>query len=51
MNGMTGSSLRFKRFDRICLIANSDEFRSVGNWKINFDVFVMEFIDKETIKN
>ena len=31
MNGMTGSSWRFKRFDRICLTVNSDEFRIVGN--------------------
>ena len=30
MNGMTGNSWRVKRFDRICLIVNSDEFRSVG---------------------
>ena len=31
MNGMTGSSWRFKRFDKICLTVNSDEFRNVGN--------------------
>ena len=31
MNGMTGSSWRFKRFDRICLAVNSDKFGSVGN--------------------
>ena len=31
MNGMTGSSWRFKRFDRICLTVNIDEFRSLGN--------------------
>ena len=31
MKGMTGSCWRFKRFDRICLIANSDEFKSVDN--------------------
>ena len=31
MNGMTGSSSRFKMFDRICLAINSDEIGSVGN--------------------
>ena len=31
MNGMTGSSWRFKNFDRICLTVNSDEFRSAAN--------------------
>ena len=47
MNGMTGSSWRFKRFDRICLTVNIDEFRSLGNQKINFDVLLkIEFIDK-----
>ena len=30
MNGMTGSSWRFKMFDRICLAVNSDEIGSVG---------------------
>ena len=46
MNGMTDSSWRFKRFDKICLTVNSDEFRNVDNYKINFDIFIMEFIDK-----
>ena len=47
MNGMTGSSWRFKRFDRICLTVNIDEFRSLGNQRINFDVLLkIEFIDK-----
>ena len=31
MNGMTGSSWRFKMFDRICLAVNSDEIGSAGN--------------------
>ena len=31
MNGMTGSRWRFKRFDKICLTVNRDEFRSIGN--------------------
>ena len=31
MNGMTGSSWKFERFDKICLTANSDEFRNVDN--------------------
>ena len=30
MNGMTGSSWRFKMFGRICLAVNSDEIESVG---------------------
>ena len=30
MNGMTGSSWRFKMFDRICLAANSNEILSVS---------------------
>ena len=46
INAMTSNSRRFKRFDRICLTVNSEEFRSVGNYKINFNVFIMEFIDK-----
>ena len=46
INGMTGSSSRFKRFDRSCLTVNSDKLRSAGNYKINFDVFTMESIDK-----
>ena len=46
INVMTSNSRRFKRFDRICLTVNSEEFRSVGNYKINFNVFIMEFIDK-----
>ena len=31
INGMTGSSWRVKRFDRIYLTVNSDKFRSAGN--------------------
>ena len=47
MNGMTGSSWILKRFDSICLMVNSDEFRSVGNQEINFDLYLtMEFFDK-----
>ena len=47
MNGTSGSNWRFKGFDRICLTVISDEFRIVGNQKINFDVYLtMEFIDK-----
>ena len=30
VNGMAGSSWRFKRFDRICLAVNIDEIGSVG---------------------
>ena len=30
MNGMPGSSGRFKRFDRICITVNSDDLRSTG---------------------
>ena len=30
INGMAGSSWRFKRFDRICLAVNIDEIGSVG---------------------
>ena len=30
MNGMTGSSWRFKRFDRICITVNSNEIRDFG---------------------
>ena len=30
INGMTGSSWRFKRFDRICIAVNIDEIGSVG---------------------
>ena len=29
MNGMSGSSWRFKIFDRLCITVNSDEFRSM----------------------
>ena len=43
MNGMSGSSWRFKRFDRICITMNSYDLRSTGKWKY-FDV--MEFIEK-----
>ena len=31
MNGMTGSSWRFKRFDRLCIAVNSDQYRGIGN--------------------
>ena len=31
MNDMTSSSWSFKRFDRICVTVNSDEFKSIGN--------------------
>ena len=30
MNGMSGSSWIFKRFDRLCITVNSDELRSIG---------------------
>ena len=30
MNGMSGSSWRFKRFDRICITMNSYDLRSIG---------------------
>ena len=30
-NGMTGSSWRFKRFDRLCISVNSDEVRQICN--------------------
>ena len=43
MNGMSGSSWRFKRFDRICITVNSDDLRSIGKRKY-FDV--MKFIEK-----
>ena len=43
MNSMSGSSWRFKRFDRLCITVNSDKLRSIGNENI-FDV--MEFIEK-----
>ena len=43
MNGMSGSSGRFKRFDRICTTVNSDDLRSTGKWKY-FDV--KDFIEK-----
>ena len=43
MNSMSGSSWRFKRFDRLCITVSSDELRSIGNENI-FDV--MEFIEK-----
>ena len=43
MNGMSGSSWRFNRFDRICITVNSDDLRSIGKWKY-FDA--MESIEK-----
>ena len=30
MNGISGSSWRFKRFDRLCITVNSKELRSIG---------------------
>ena len=30
VNGMTGNSLHFKRFDRLCLTVNSDQIREIG---------------------
>ena len=30
MNGMSGSSWRFKRFDRLCITVDSKELRSIG---------------------
>ena len=30
VNGMTGSSWHFKRFDRLCLTVNSDQMREIG---------------------
>ena len=30
MNGMSGSSWRFKKFDGICITVNSDDLRSIG---------------------
>ena len=30
MNGMSGSSWRFKRFDRICITVNGNDLRSTG---------------------
>ena len=29
--GMTGSSWRFKRFDQLCIAANSNQYRGIGN--------------------
>ena len=29
MNGMSGSSFRFTRFDGICITVNSDDLRSI----------------------
>ena len=43
MIGMSGSSWRFKRFDRICITVNSNDLRNIGKWKY-FDI--MEFIEK-----
>ena len=31
MNGMTGSSWRFKRFDWLCITVKSDQYRGIGN--------------------
>ena len=45
MNDMSSSSWTFKGFDRICIIVNSDDLRSIGKWKY-FDV--MEFFEKYT---
>ena len=30
MNSMSGSSRRFKRFDRFCITVNSDKLRIIG---------------------
>ena len=30
MNGMSGSSWRFKTFDRLCITVTSNELRSIG---------------------
>ena len=30
MNGMSGSSWRFKRFDRLCITVDRKELRSIG---------------------
>ena len=30
VNGLTGSSWRFRRFDRICIIVNSDQESEIG---------------------
>ena len=30
INGMSGSSWRFKKFDRLCLTVNSDEFNNIS---------------------
>ena len=43
MNGLSGSSWRLKRFDRICITVNSNDLRNIGKWKY-FDI--MEFIEK-----
>ena len=43
MNGMSGSSWRFMRFDRICITVNSNDLKSISKWKY-FDV--KEFIEK-----
>ena len=32
MNGISGSSWRFRRFNRVCITVNSDEIRSVGKY-------------------
>ena len=31
MNGMTGSSWKSKRFDRLCITVNSNNYRGIGN--------------------
>ena len=30
INGMSGSSWQFKRFDRLCLTVSSNEFKSIS---------------------
>ena len=43
MNSMSGSSWRFKRFDRICITVYNDDLRGIGKRKY-FDV--IKFIEK-----
>ena len=47
-NGMTGSSWRFKKCDRICLTVNSNELMEIGKYKIIFDVYVRWNLLKST---
>ena len=43
MNGMSGSSWRFKRFDRLCITVNSESWEVL----VNENIFhVTEFIEK-----